>query len=570
MTALLTDNLPLLAGAPDGIKKLRALILELAVRGKLVPQDPNDEPASELLKRIAEEKARLVAEGKIRKQKPLVEISEEERPFEVPASWAYARLSEIATKLTDGSHNPPKDAGSGFPMLSSRDVTTGKIRFDSPSRYLSADDFDAEDSRTRTQPGDVLLTIVASLGRSAVVPIDAPKFALQRSVAVIASGLYPEFLSNLLNSPVSLKYFDAHAKGTAQKGIYLGKLGEYVTPVPPLAEQHRVVAKVDELMALCDRLEAQQADAESAHAQLVQALLGSLTQAANAEDFAANWQRLAEHFHTLFTTEYSIDALKQTLLQLAVMGKLVPQESSDEPASGLLKRIAEEKGRLVNKGKIRKQKPLGKITEEDKPYELPAAWAWTRLGSQVLESGAGWSPSCEARPRDGDEWGVLKVSAVSWGIYRPEKNKALPPDLEARPEHEVAKGDFLLSRANTAELVARSVVVEETPERLMLSDKIVRLKLTSMCARRYMNLANSAPLARRYYSQVAGGTSSSMKNVSREQILNLPIALPPLAEQHRIVAKFDSLVAICDTLKRKINAATEKQIALLNAFMAKN
>src|SRR5690606_27058447 len=124
-----------------------------------------------------------------------------------------------------------------------------------------------------------------------------------------------------------------------------------------LAQQHRIVAKVDELMALCDRLEAQQADAESAHAQLAQALIGSLIQAADAEDFATSWQRLAEHFHTLFTTEPSIDALKQSLLQLAVMGKLVPQDPSDEPASELLRRIGEEKGWLVAAGKLKKQKP---------------------------------------------------------------------------------------------------------------------------------------------------------------------------------------------------------------------
>jgi type I restriction enzyme S subunit len=275
------------------------------------------------------------------------------------------------------------------------------------------------------------------------------------------------------------------------------------------------------------------------------------------QDFAANWQRLAEHFHTLFTTEPSIDALKQTLLQLAVMGKLVPQDPSDEPASELLKRIAEDKASLIAEGKIRKQKQLAAITEDEKPFELATGWEWSRLGDQVIESGAGWSPSCEPRPREGNDWGVLKVSAVSWGVYRPEENKALPVNLDARPEHEVAEGDFLVSRANTAELVARSVVVDATPSHLMLSDKIVRLKLTNLCDRHYVNLVNSATHARQYYARVAGGTSSSMKNVSREQILSLPIALPPLAEQHRIVAKVDQLMALCDQLKTRLTQARQ-------------
>src|SRR5690606_10004405 len=149
---------------------------------------------------------------------------------------------------------------------------------------------------------------------------------------------------------------DSASQTTNIANVSLAKLRPLPFAIPPLAEQHRIVAKVDELMALCDRLEAQQADADSAHAQLVQALLDSLTQASDAADFAQSWQRLAEHFHTLFTTESSIDALKQALLQLAVMGKLVAQDPSDEPASELLSRIAEEKARLVTEGKIKKQK----------------------------------------------------------------------------------------------------------------------------------------------------------------------------------------------------------------------
>ena len=568
MTALLTENLPLLAGSPNGIKKLRELILELAVHGKLVPQDPSDEPASELLERIAEEKARLVVEGKIRKLKTLAEITEEEKPFEIPSGWRWVRLAKGVIKLTDGEHLSPPKSPFGMPLLTAKDVTDSGVLLEN-TQFVTVENGLKYRERCNPDRGDILICSRGTIGRCAAVETDQI-FCLMGSVILVkpsANTLY-RYMLRYLQTTLAQQWMRGASSATAVSALYLKDVANCLLPLPPLAEQHRIVAKVDELMALCDRLEAQQADAESAHARLVQALLDSLTQASDAADFAASWQRLAAHFHTLFTSESSIDALKQNLLQLAMMGKLVPQDPNDEPASALLNRITEEKVQLVDEGKIKKQKPLEEITEEEKPYELPVTWAWTRLGSQVIESGAGWSPSCEARPRDGDEWGVLKVSAVSWGIYQPKENKALPSNLEARPEHEVAEGDFLVSRANTAELVARSVVVEETPNRLMLSDKIVRLKLTPLCARRYVNLANSAPLARRYYSRVAGGTSSSMKNVSREQILNLPIALPPLAEQHRIVAKLDHLVALCDTLKRQINAATEKQTTLLNAFMA--
>lgn len=349
--------------------------------------------------------------------------------------------------------------------------------------------------------------------------------------------------------------------GTANVSLTISKIGEVPVPLLPITVQR----KIDELMALCDRLEARQADAASAHAQLVQTLLDSLTQAKDADDFATSWQRLSAHFDVLFTTEASIDALKQAILQLAVMGKLAPQDPSDEPASELLKRIAEERAQLVVKRNAKKQ--VLSVEEVEGVHDLPTGWVWSRLGSQVIESGAGWSPNCESRPRVDDEWGVLKVSAVSWGAFDPGENKALPQGVEPRPEHEVVAGDFLISRANTVELVARSVLVESVPEKLMLSDKIVRLKLTSLCERRYVNMANSTLAARDYYGKVAGGTSSSMKNVTREQILNLPIALPPLEEQKRIVAKVDELMALCDQLKAQLNAARHLHEKLAGALV---
>ncbi|MFO1360490.1 restriction endonuclease subunit S [Plasticicumulans sp.] len=258
---------------------------------------------------------------------------------------------------------------------------------------------------------------------------------------------------------------------------------------------------------------------------------------------------LSEHLSLLAAAPDGIQKLRRLILELAVRGKLVPQDPNDEPAGELLKQISNERVRLEAEGKTSKSKPLPPVRDGEQPYELPENWLWSRLGQSVIESGAGWSPNCEARPRENNEWGVLKVSAISWGTFNPAENKALPVNLKPRPEHEVVVGDFLVSRANTAELVARSVVVDECPRHLMLSDKIVRLKLSKLVSGRFINIANSCFDARSYYAAVAGGTSSSMKNVSREQILNLAIPLPPLAEQHRIVSKVDELMALCYRLE---------------------
>lgn len=247
-------NFDVLFTTEASIDALKQTLLQLAVMGKLVPQDPNDEPASELLKRIQAEKAKLIAEGKLKKEKPLAPITEDEKPFELPKGWEYSKLGHIAQKLTDGSHNPPRDSGSGIPMLSSQNVNYGFIDFDNPSRYVTEDEFLAENSRTKIEAGDVLLTIVGTLGRAAVVQQDSPKFVFQRSVAAIKTGLLPKYLCLQFGSPFCIGYFDENGKGTAQKGIYLGQLAEMIVTVPPQPEQQRIVAKVDELMALCDQL----------------------------------------------------------------------------------------------------------------------------------------------------------------------------------------------------------------------------------------------------------------------------------------------------------------------------
>ncbi|WAH63309.1 hypothetical protein OEG85_17785 [Xanthomonas hortorum] len=374
MTALLTDNLPLLAGAPNGIKKLRELILELAVRGKLVPQDPSDEPASELLKRIAEEKARLVAEGKIKKQKLLADINADGVPFEIPVTWEWARLGEITNfGITVKKEEIPEDAW----VLDLEDIEkdTSKIL----QKVFLKERNSLSDKNSFTK-GDVLYGKLRPYLNKVLVA-DEDGFCTTEILPFRCYGPFvAHYFMGVLKSPYFLSYVNARSYGMKMPRLGTEDGRQAFFPLPPLAEQHRIVAKVDELMALCDRLDARQADADSAHAQLVQALLDSLAQARNAEDFAQSWQRLAEHFQTLFTTEPSIDALKQTLLQLAVMGKLVPQDSSDEPASELLKRIVEEKERLILEEGLRTTASED-VPEADYYFTLHAGWASCRLGN---------------------------------------------------------------------------------------------------------------------------------------------------------------------------------------------
>lgn len=254
----------------------------------------------------------------------------------------------------------------------------------------------------------------------------------------------------------------------------------------------------------------------------------------DAATFFANFETIAE-------APGGVAKLRELILELAVRGKLVPQDPSDEPASELLTRIAKEKARSGAK-----EKPSPELAVSEPPFDLPPQWSWARLGDLVLHIDSGWSPACLDRGREGEEWGVLKVSAVSWGDFLPEENKALPPGVEARPQHEVHDGDYLMSRANTADLVGRSVIARQPPPRLMMSDKLLRVRFSGQVDINYMNLFNNGSVAREHYRKHSSGTSSSMRNISREKISLMPITVPPIAEQRRIVTRVGELLERCD------------------------
>lgn len=548
-----------------GIKKLRELILELAVRGKLVPQDPNDEPASELLKRIAAEKEALVKAGKLKKQKPLPQMTDEEKFFEIPEGWAWEFLKNLTSKLTDGSHNPPKDNGSGYPMLSGQNIGAGTIDYANPSRYVDEQGFLIENSRTSVQEGDVLLTIVGSIGRSAVVRENAPKFVLQRSVAVLTPiHVVSDYLPILFSSISVQNFFESEGKGTAQKGIYLGQLAKLPIPVPPVKEQTRIVAKVNELMALCDQLEQQSYQQLDAHNQLVDALLATLTQSQNADELASNWQRLAAHFDTLFTTEYSIDALKQTILQLAVMGKLVKQNPNDEPASELLKRIAAEKDALVKAGKIKKQKPLLPISDDEKPFALPEGWEWVHLLDISEEIGTGPFGSM-IHKSDYISGGIPLINPshmINDKIVEDKDISVNQAKLSELASYKLLSGDIVLARRGE---VGRMAIVGERESGWLCGTGSFYLRLSKEISREFMALVFRVKSTREYLTGNAVGTT--MVNLNHGILNSLPIGLPSLNVQNKIVHRVYELLILCDLLACKLHLVKQTQAVLAEALV---
>lgn len=523
MTALLTDNLPMLAGAPNGIKKLRELILELAVRGKLVPQDPSDEPASELLKRIAEEKARLLTAGKKLKQQ--VEINEQEKPFSVPQGWNWVRLGSCLEMINGRAFKPTEWIAAGLPIVRIQNLN----KPDAPFNYCNPD---TVDDRHVIDTGTILISWSGTPGTSFGAFIwERGKAALNQhifSCFQVGDAFFDKFLKLAINTRLEELIAKAHG-GVGLQHVTKGKLEALTLVLPPIAEQHRIVAKVDELMALCDRLEAQQADAESARTQLVQALLDSLTHASDTTAFAANWQRLAEHFHTLFITEPSIDALKQTLLQLAVMGKLMPQDPSDEPASELLRRIAEERESYVAGRRSAKDTALLSIDDTEKTFELPSGWEWVRLQQIISVSSGDGLVSANMKV----EGGIPVYGGNGVTGYHDEKNIDKATLVIGRVGYYC--GSIHLTPAS-AWITDNALIVSFSEENIYKNFLFWLLKATNL---KEQENATAQPV------------------ISGRKIHPIVLAIPPLAEQQRIVAKVDQLMTLCDQLRTRLTQARQ-------------
>ena len=360
-----------------GVQKLRELILDFAFQGKLSIRN-SLESSQILIAELNEIKQDLIDKGILKKQK----IITVEPKYEIPSNWTWLTLQDYLD-VRDGTHDTPKYVEKGFPLITSKNISGGKLDF-SDVKYISKEDHEAISTRSKVEFGDILFAMIGSIGNPVLVDTEQ-EFSI-KNVA-----LFKPYKRSITNIRYVLKYLiyiadhlKANAQGAVQSFVSLNVLRGTAIPLPPLEEQQRIVEKVDELMQLCDQLEQQQTLSSDAHATLVDTLLKVLTESSDAEEFQDNWQRIVANFDVLFTTDYSIEQLKQTILQLAVMGKLVKQDPSDEPASELLKQIAEEKAKLVKDGKIKKSKPLPEITDDEKPFELPEGWILERLNNILL------------------------------------------------------------------------------------------------------------------------------------------------------------------------------------------
>lgn len=550
-----------------GIKKLRELILELAVRGKLVPQDPNDEPASELFTRISLEKEQLLKDGKIKKDKSSPEITVNESPNDIPSNWYWSNLKDLAI-INPRNYADDELEVSFIPM------TLIDTRFDGGHEQERRLWKEIKQGFTHFAEGDIAIAKItpcfenskACVFKNLTNLIGAGTTELH-IVRPIGTTLNPRYVLAYLKSPSFLSIGETRMTGTAgQKRLPKDFIEYYPFALPPIAEQHRIVGKVDELMAFCDQLEQAQTDNIAAHAQLVEALLTTLTNSKDHQELQTNWQRIAEHFDTLFTTEDSIDQLKQTILQLAVMGKLVSQDPNDEPASEFLKKIAAEKAQLIKEGKIKKENPLLDITDEEIPFELPNGWQFERLENLVhIQSGITKGRNLSGRKVI--EVPYLSVANVQRSYLDLKTIKTVEIGTDEYEKYSVQNRDLLITEGGDWDKVGRTAIWNGELPFVAHQNHVFKARLllagqNEFWLEKYLN----SPFAREYFAGSSKQTTN-LASINKTQLRGCVIAVPPINEQNKIIEKIDELMIIFEYLKSKIQDTRVTQFTLVDELV---
>jgi type I restriction enzyme S subunit len=544
------------AEAEDAIPRLRRFVLDLAVRGKLVEQDPSDEPATELLKRIAGSAAHQPARrGKQRDTSAANAL--EEPPFDAPEGWTFAALGQLVRVLNGRAYKQQELLPSGTPVL-----RVGNL-FTSNHWYYS--DLELDDDKY-CEAGDLIYAWSASFG-----PFiwDGPRsifhYHIWKLPLVSEADLSKRYLFLFLQQKT--REIKEAGHGISMVHMTKEKMEKLIVPLPPLAEQRRIVAKVDELMALCDRLEAARAGREAVRDRLTAATLARLTAPeTDAETFPTYARFALQTLSTLTTRPDQIKTLRQAILNLAVRGKLVAQDPTDEPATELLKRIAKERTALVAAGIAKKEKL---VEAEAAPFTLPDSWSWCGLGQLCQLITKGSSPKWQGVSYVTGDNGLMFITSENVGNFTLRKLDDLKyvegrfRDVE--PRSMLKKGDILINLVGAS--IGRTAIfnldAEANINQAVALVRLVDPALGPSIDYLLMYLNSDTAVDQMLGSRVV----TAQPNISLADVNGFPIPLPPLAEQHRIVAKVDALMAICDRLEASLTTATTTRSRLLEALL---
>ena len=483
---------------------LKNSILQQAIQGKLVPQNPSDEPASELLKKIAEERQKLIDEGKIKNVPLLPPIEDNEKPFDIPDSWQWVRLGNLVY------NRQQKKPDNKFSYIDIGSIDNVHQKLNEKENIINPEEAPSR-ARKPVNVGDIIYSTVRPYLHNATIIDRKSIYEMIASTGFAAmvcfEGLLNKYLLSFLISPTFDNYANAigNSKGMAYPAINDKTFYNATIPLPPFAEQKRIVAKLEELMPLLERYDA------------------------------------AEKKLSALDKEFP-DKLRKSILQQAIQGKLTEQLSSDGDARDLLEKIRAEKAKLIADGKIKKEKPLPPIKDDEKPFDIPDSWQWVRLG-EIGETNIGLTYSLENISNDGTI--VLRSGNIQNG--KMDYADIVKVNLEIPESKFCCRGDILIcARNGSKKLVGKAALID----RDNVTFGAFMAKFRSKC-NEYILLVINSPYFRKMLSGDVG--TMTINQITQGMLKSAVIPLPPLAEQKRIVEKLNELLPLCDALSEKIN-----------------
>lgn len=482
-------------------QELKNSILQLAIQGKLVEQREEEGTAKELLNKIEAEKKQLIKEGKIKKQKALSIIKEDEIPFDIPESWKWVRLSEIID-VRDGTHDTPKYVTNGVPLVTSKNLKQGELDFDNV-KLISIEDSEKINMRSGVDDGDILFAMIGSIGNPVLVN-------KTRDFSIKNMALFKPIKNTLFNMEYLLNYLQLEqesmkrkAAGGVQSFVSLTFLRQYLVPLPPLEEQKRIVAKIEELIPYVDKYDVAYSEVEELNKKF-------------PED------------------------MQKSILQYAIQGKLVEQREEDGTAEDLYKQIQEEKKHLIKEGKIKKTKALPEITEDEIPFDIPKNWKWVRLGDVSKNIHYGYTASAQEK----GNCKLLRITDI--------QNNSV--EWESVPFCNVKDKDFetygLNNRdimiARTGGTIGKTYIVDSLNDRAVFASYLIRVIPVENINEVFLKKFMESPL---YWMQLkAGSMGTGQPNVNGTTLSKLLLPLPPLEEQKRIVEELDKILPYTNQL----------------------
>ena len=558
-----------IADAPDAIARLRRFILALAVRGKLVEQDPEDESAAELVKRIAVEKARLVKSGEIKKPKALPEMLDDEPPFLLPPKWRWSQIAELG--IINPRNNASEDLTASFVPMPLIPAEYGLENQHQPRPWA-----EIKKGYTHFAEGDVGLAKITPCfenGKSTVFRELTGGLGSGTTELHIVRPLFvnPDYIIVFLKCPHFIGTGIPRMTGTAgQKRVPIGYFANSPFPLAPLTEQHRIVAKVDELMALCDRLEAARTEREATRDRMAVSSLIRLNDPDPDPVVFRNHAAFAlENLTPLTTRRDQIKAMRQTILNLAVRGKLAEQDPNDEPAFCLIERARFSMSRLIQCGEAAKMKSMPPIMEEDELFPVPKTWEWVRLGelSRLITKGS--SPKWQGIDYVDKASGVLFVTSENVGNYKLKKLDKLKyvetRFNEIEPRSVLQKGDILLNLVGAS--IGRSAEFDlDCVANINQAVALIRpIQNDDDAVSAYLLHYLNSPVSIR--EMLGSRVINAQPNISLTDIRIFLVPLPPLAEQYRIVVKVDELMEIFDRLEASLARSDDTRRRMLDALL---